>query len=74
MEKAVTGGKPPVLVKHVKNNYNARVVKQAMHASIGIILIALVMVQIHFFLHGSQRFLTFDGMILTFNSLTFSQS
>jgi len=57
MEKAVTGGKPPVLVKHFKNNYNARVVKQAMHASIGIILIALVMVQIHFFYMVLKGFL-----------------
>ena len=57
MEKAVTGGKPPVLVKHFKNNYNARVVKQAMHASIVIILIALVMVQIHFFYMVLKGFL-----------------
>ena len=57
MEKAVTGGKPPVLVKHFKNNYNARVVKQAMHASIGIILIALVMVRIHFFYMVLKGFL-----------------
>ena len=48
MEKAVTGGKPPVLVKYFKNNDDIRVVEQVMHASIGIILIALVMVQIHF--------------------------
>ena len=57
MEKAVTGGKPPVLVKYFKNNYNARVVKQVMHASIGIILIALVMVQIHFFYMVLKGFL-----------------
>ena len=57
MEKAVTGGKPPVLVKDFKNNYNARVVKKAMHASIGIILIALVMVQIHFFYMVLKGFL-----------------
>ena len=48
MEKAVTGGKPPVLVKYLKNNDDIRVVEQVMHASIGIILIAMVMVQIHF--------------------------
>ena len=48
MEKAVTGGKPPVLVKYFKNNDKTRVVEQVMHASVGIILIALVMVQIHF--------------------------
>ena len=48
MEKAVTGGKPPVLVKYFKNNDNTRVVEHVMHASVGIILIALVMVQIHF--------------------------
>ena len=57
MEKAVTGGKPPVLVKHFENKDNDRVVEQVMHASVGIILIALVMVQILFFYMVFKGFL-----------------
>ena len=64
MEKAVTGGKPPVLMKQFKNNDKVMVVEQVMHASFGNNFTSSGDGPI-FFLNsiGIQRFLTFECTI-----------